>query len=172
MIRALVLLCALTLAAPALANPPGQGPPTRPVEVVNTDPIPVEVVNEAPAPSCKRERFVFLGLSAGETDGDAGGFAGASQMCQDTFGPDTRICTAQDILESVYATPVPENAWVATRPDYMNADFPFSLWGTFTCFQYTFTSSTGLTITPGGRFAKVSCEHEQAVTCCGWVEIE
>ena len=113
---------------------------------------------------------MFLGVSDAATNGDAGGFPGVTQLCHDTYGPDTRICTAKDFSESVAAEPVLSEAWISIRPPEVDAG-GIREWSTYTCSHFSAAFNVAYTVRPGGAVSHSSCQLVFPVACCGWVEI-
>ena len=130
------LFLGLTLAAAALAKPPPAG--------------------SAP----KSGVFEFVGFSFEMTDGTVG-LRAINEICQDEFGPDTRICERPEFLASPNAEAPSGPAWVGVS----NCKTASNL--------YYGRTEGGLGTTIGNESGKISspvdaysCQSDAYVTCC------
>jgi hypothetical protein len=99
-----IIVCVGLVIAPAAVI--GAGPPDG-VDVNVANEPGVRVLNDDtnPVPVNVSTVYRFAGYSAGTTTGDAGGIIGMHSICQDTFGPDARMCTSEEFWRSPAIAP-------------------------------------------------------------------
>jgi hypothetical protein len=130
----------------------------------------IESVSQSVASIIAQPRFSFAGFSTAQVDGGAG-FFGMAATCQADFGPDSRMATSKEIVEStIQPTLTATHAWVqpliiaagAGSHDYSGLSNPLS------CNTWSDANGTegfGLTILPNGGFVKVRCDRVRPVAC-------
>lgn len=152
---------------------------TVPVLVVNPDfrPVPVTVVDRA-------QRYVFVGFSDEILQGTAG-LVALYAACQSKFGPDSRMCTSQEVLNSTTLSPQTGEAWV--HPVFtltgtgdgsnlasdvsgigasLSPGFPASEGLTCRGWSTSANNTRGLTVNGALSFARETCDGSRSVTCC------
>jgi len=119
--------------------------------------------------------FDFVGFSSTQLNGGAGLF-GMSVACQADFGPDSRMATSLEIVESTsQPTLAPSYAWV--RPANVTA---VPVGNTYVLIDYSGAASstglncnawstgggnTGLTVLPNGGFRSRPCDQIYPAAC-------
>jgi hypothetical protein len=116
--------------------------------------------------------FNFVGFSSAQVDGGAG-FFGMHAACQADFGPDSRMATSEEIIEStIQPTLAAPSAWVREKSgssdlyDYSGARRGPDL--TFSCLAWTsntLSNANGLTVLPNGGFQLQGCRILRPVAC-------
>jgi hypothetical protein len=112
--------------------------------------------------------FKFVGFSTSQVDGSAG-FFGMAAACQADFGPDSRLATTKEIVEStIQPALIGTRAWV--QPVYVVArdtgPFDFSGYANpGNCTAWTDTGGNGFTVTSTGGFASNVCGATLPVAC-------
>ena len=111
------------------------------------------------------EAFVFVGFSMTEVNPitDTPGFPGMHAVCQETFGPVSRLCTAREYALSlnVVGAPTVDGAWVHPGEPFGRAGADCLGWAPVP------QNSGGTIVTKGGGFKEITCNTTIPVTCCG-----
>ena len=118
----------------------------------------------------------FVGFSTGTTTGDAGGVGGMNLLCQNTFGPNSRMANTKEYFDSnTTITPAPP-AWINTTLVLGNASFVVDYSGRrfvpnlidVNCLAWSFDSSgNGLMIDPVNGVEIQPCGLVNKVACSG-----
>ncbi len=118
----------------------------------------------------------FVGFSTGTTTGDAGGVGGMNLLCQNTFGPNSRMANTREFFESnTTIVPVPP-AWINTALVLGNASFAVDYSGRrfvpnlidVNCLAWTIDSTgNGLMIDSVTGVEVQSCGLVNRVACSG-----
>lgn len=130
--------------------------------------------------------YRFAGYSTDATTGSAGGIIGMHSICQDTFGPNARMCTTEEFWRSPrLATPGPTTvAWVnptiavvyydanADHPvciDYSGKQFYSCDDDTTRCDQWRAEGASfygTIVQSSTGQVTDLECSTSLPVTCC------
>ncbi len=115
----------------------------------------VEVVN-----SPDLQSFQLVGFTSAKFDGDETRF-GFTRACHTEFGPASRMCRAEEVIETVA---IPEGLWGTAWAD-PDAESPFSQ---SDCGQWTLngTGTSGTAVDSGGRVRIGICAVRTPVACC------
>lgn len=123
----------------------------------------------SPAPS----DMGFVGFSAETTTGDAGGVGGMNLLCQNTFGPNSRMANTKEYFDSnTSITPAP-SAWMnpfvvgGFGLDYSGLKFNPIL-TVVSCRSWTNgNEGNGFGVDPVIGVAILPCEFERQIACSG-----
>jgi hypothetical protein len=153
-------------------------PDVQDVHVTNT-PLAV-TLNATPL-----ARYQFVGFSTSTFDGGQG-VRTYTEACQADFSSSARMCTSEEVLNTVQWPAVPDSARGWVRPSYQPTSFSFldasgvgpqgRANGELTCGGWSFSASTlyGLAVSGDGRFVTPglndSCDVARPIACCALIE--
>lgn len=131
-------------------------------------------IGEPPAPI--PASIGFVGFSTGTTTGDAGGVGGMNLLCQNTFGPNSRMANTKEYFDSNTTIAPAPRAWINTTlvlgdgflaVDYSGRIFVPNLVNV-NCLAWSFDSSgNGFVIDPVNGVTVFSCTVANQVACSG-----
>ncbi len=118
----------------------------------------------------------FVGFSTGTTTGDADGVGGMNLLCQNDFGPNSRMANTKEYFDSNTTTAPAPRAWINTTlvlgdgflaVDYSGRIFVPNLVNV-NCLAWTFNSSgNGFVVDPVNGVTVFSCTIANQVACSG-----
>ena len=130
----------------------------------------------APTAGAQTAAFQLIGHTTAAFPGDAG-VPTFTLQCKLEFENDARMCSSQEVRESVTTPFLTEEAWVPATFASTGGGTPLDLLdldsGNMTCADWTASGSfvRGLVFTPAGEFATRSCNVAHPVACCAPVTL-